>query len=261
MGLVRIVFRQAKDFERIYNITHSLGMPVTILPEEDRILTIGVDDPKVVGVRISIPESDLLEYEYDSDFISKPKAHRIIALDHKTLKPIMKKAKKSEPLTIELLENGMVKVEVGEKRKTRIKVAPLNVDFIEIPENAFDQEFGGTLKIYGKLLKDVLSVIRDVSGEIRIKVLEEALKFEGANDVADLDIEVPYDDPTIVEAEADIGTTGLYGVGFLLSVMKAIDNSDIITMEFGEEQPLKLDIPLGENGVFTVIIAPRVDLE
>lgn len=261
MSMAKITFKTAGTFKKIYDITNSLGMPVEILPMENRILTIGIDTTKVVGVRISIPESELLEYEVSEDYLNLPPEKRIIALDHRTLKPIMKKAKKSEPLTIEVLENDMVKVEIGDKRKTRVKVAPINVDYNEIPEEAFDQEFGGTVKVYGKLIKDVLSVVRDVSGEIRIKALKDGLQFEGGNDVADLDILIPYDDPMILEAEADIGTNGLYGVSYLLSVAKAIDNGDVVTMEFGEEQPLKLDMPIGEEGVFTVVIAPRVDVE
>jgi DNA polymerase III sliding clamp (beta) subunit (PCNA family) len=261
MSRAVIVFKTADQFKRIYDITKALAMPVTIIPEEERILTMGIDAPKVVGIRISIPEEDLAEYEVDDDYLELEWEKKAICLDHKALNPVMKKAKKSEPLRIEVLDDGRVRVEAGDKRKTRVTVAPINYDLMQIPEEPFNMEYGGTIQLYGKLLKDVLSVVREVGDDIHIKVEEDGLRFWSENETTDLDVLIPYDDPQLVSVEAEVGTTGIYGTAYLLMISKSIQNGDLLTMEFGTEQPLKLDIPIGDKAVFTVLLAPRVSNE
>lgn len=97
-----------------------------------------------------------------------------------------------------------------------------------------------------------------VSDHIRLSVdaAEEIFHITAEGDTDDVDLNLPRDDLIDLTAgEAD----SLYSLDYLQDMVKAMPNDAAITLDLGEEFPVKLHYDFGEGtGHTTYMLAPRI---
>lgn len=85
---------------------------------------------------------------------------------------------------------------------------------------------------------------------------EDTFHIQANGDVDDVDLSLTGDDVIDIDAgEAD----SLFALDYLKSMQKPIGKNDEISMELGEEFPMKFHTQYAEGGEVTYMLAPRID--
>jgi len=264
MELIRLRFPSFKLFDMILKSIEAIDDVIYLLPVEDDdmsgLLITQIDKPRVIMTNHYIDEKDLVAFDYDPDYIAKEPLDRVVPVLIKDLRRGLKVAKKDSVIELSYKEDGFVHLTVEGQYKSHSKIHPAGTSdwmFQKLP----DIEFPSTIRIYGKLLRDMLSLAKVSTNEFVFMVTEDGLKFvfEGMN--IEQEVTIPFDNDLILDVEAEPGAKGIYGVNYLMDIAKGIDAGDELLMEWGKDYPMRIMKKIGEHSKMEWLLAPRIDDE
>ncbi|NPA98180.1 MAG: hypothetical protein GXO43_02265 [Crenarchaeota archaeon] len=229
-----------------------------LIPEEHGIRITHIDKPRVVVINHFISDKDLKSYEVDKEFLNLDEEDRIVPLVIKDLKKALKTAKSASEVTIGLRDDDRAVVEVIEPYHSK-SLMNIGAGTDWVPIRIPPLEYPSTIKAYGAFLRDMIRVAKETTAEFKFVVTEEGVKFifEGLN--IEQEITVPYESQNLISVEAEVGSRGLYGVGYVSTIMKSISAGDVLLIEFGENMPLHVRKTVGTDSWLEWYIAHRVE--
>jgi len=227
---------------------------VSVLVDECKIrlneeeLSIRAGDPANVGmVDLTLEAAAFESYEADGG---------VIGVNLARLEDIAGMANSGDLIHLELDE---------ETRKLHIEIDGLSYTLALIDPESIRQEpdipeldLPAEIVVEGAQLDRGVTAADMVSDHIRLRVAEadEAFLVEAEGDTDDVDLELTREDLIALTAgPAD----SLFSLDYLKDMNKAIPGDAEVTVELGEEFPVKLHYGFGEGlGQVTFMLAPRI---
>ena len=227
---------------------------VSVLVDECKIrlnedaLSIRAVDPANVGMVDLTLEAAAFE-SYDAD-------GGVIGVNLARLEDIAGMAGSTDLIHLELDE---------ETRKLHIEIDGLSYTLALIDPESIRQEpdipeldLPAEIVVEGAQLDRGVTAADMVSDHIRLRVAEadEAFLIEAEGDTDDVDLELTREDLIALTAGP---SNSLFSLDYLKDMNKAIPGDAEVTVELGEEFPVKLHYGFGEGlGQVTFMLAPRI---
>lgn len=244
------MFKAIVRAERLQSTLNSVGVLVDeckIHLDEDGIEIRAVDPANVGMVDLSLSTSAFESYEADGG---------IIGVNLVRLQDIAGMADSGQLVELELDE---------ETRKLHISIDGLEYTLALIDPESIreepdlpDLDLSSTIVIEGRDIDRAVTAADMVSDHIELGVdeAEEVFYVKAQGDTDDVHLELDAEDLIdLVAGEA----SSLFSLDYLQDMNKAIPKDTEVTMELGEEFPVKLHFDIAEaEGSVTYMLAPRI---
>jgi len=117
--------------------------------------------------------------------------------------------------------------------------------------------------VYARLISDVLKdAIKDanvISDYVKFIAEEDSLMLSASGDRGDVEVKLSEDMGSLVELEVKEASASTYSLSYLSDMMRAASTTDIVSLQFSSDMPLKLEFELPAEGRITYYLAPRIE--
>jgi proliferating cell nuclear antigen len=174
---------------------------------------------------------------------------------------LLRRAGKDEVVELSLDEKtGRLHIRITGKYTRNFTMPTLESSEEEVPTPKI--AFQVRVKATTEGLRQAIEDAQLVSDHVRIEVDAERLVLNAAGDLMGATIELPKGSDTLLELEAKEPSKATFSLSYLSEIIKAASaTSDIATLEFSTDMPIKLDFQQIKDGKLTFYLAPRIETE
>jgi proliferating cell nuclear antigen len=193
--------------------------------------------------------------EYQSDQTTK------MCINITEILKLLKRTAKDEAIELTLDEKtNRLNVGIKGKYDRTFNMPTLEATEEEVPTPKI------TFNIKAKVTTDGLhQAIEDVllvSDHVKIEVDPEKLTMKAAGDLMGANIELKKGNDALLEIEAKEPSKATYSLSYLSEIIKtAAASSEIATIEFSNDMPIRIDFQQPKEGKLTFYLAPRIEVE
>ncbi|MEM2321145.1 MAG: proliferating cell nuclear antigen (pcna) [Candidatus Bathyarchaeia archaeon] len=251
--MFKIRISDAKSFKSVMDAISAVVDEATFIVGPDGIRLRAMDPSRVAMVDWEMQRTSFDEYEADEE--SK------VCINLSEFKKVLKRASKDDVIELSL-EKGSNQLGVKIRgRYTRSFTLPiLEISEEEVPEPRLTFNVKATLTA-----NDFYDTLKDaelVSDNVRIEADEKGLVMNAKGDVAGTRIEMEKGSDALLSIEVKEPSEATFSLSYLTDIVKAAsDTSDIVTLEFSTDMPLRLDFRQRYDGKLVYLLAPRVEVE
>lgn len=215
-------------------------------------LSIQAVDPASVGmVDVSLPKEDFASYEADEE---------LLGLNLVRFGAVVGMGNSGDTVALELNE---------ETRKLRIEIDGLRYTLSLIDPSSIHQEptvpdlDNAEFDVVGAEIQTAVKAAGLVSDHMGFRSSPE-LNKDGVvqafaeGDTDDVSVDMPFGD---VYDAADEPEASLFSLDYLDAMAKELPKDSDVTVELGDDYPVKVTAPLAEYGEMTYLLAPRIENE
>lgn len=245
---MKLVLAEPRYLKDSIAVISELVNDVSIKIDKNKLELVAMDPASVAMITFNLLSSAFVEYNVDKEYK--------ISINLESFKQILRRAKPSDTLTIELDED---------KNKLRIQlkgdsVRTFNISLLEseykeqkIPDLKFSSEIEINTNIFDEAIEDM-----DVVGEsVTLTAHADKLIVEAEGRMNHAKVEIPKDDETNITLKGDPATSR-YSLDYLKKIIKASKLADVVKLSFDNEYPLRLEYKVLDKLNLVTILAPRV---
>jgi len=101
-----------------------------------------------------------------------------------------------------------------------------------------------------------------VSDHVRIEADKEKLTLNATGDLMGANIELRKGSDALLDIQAEEPSKATFSLSYLTEILKAASStSDLATIEFATDMPIRLDFQQPKEGKLTYYLAPRIEVE
>jgi len=148
-----------------------------------------------------------------------------------------------------------IKVSVGKIERT---LSPINEDNVRVPQRVPDLELKSIAKISGVELSRAFRAAKYVGEIVHMSMSssELGITVPGPTDA----IDVSYSNDELEDLTCESKVNSQYSLTYMLDLVKKLDGVNMITLAFGENEPLKMNFGFHEDAIKVLfLLAPRQD--
>jgi proliferating cell nuclear antigen len=117
--------------------------------------------------------------------------------------------------------------------------------------------FNATIKVTTKFMKNAIEDASSISDNVQLKVTKERFVLHSKGDLGSVLIEVENGSEEILSLEVKEAAKATFNLKYLSDMIKAASNiSDIVTVAFSTNMPIKLNFGLPQQGKLQYYLAP-----
>lgn len=209
---------------------------------------VAMDPANVAMVVFKLLSSAFVEYQV--------KETTELGINLANLKQILRRAKPSDMLTLELNDN-QIKITLKGTSTRTFSLPVIDIDEKEqkIPELAFPVTIKTTSTILNEAIEDV-----DIVADSVLLVTDGKVFFvKGEGDLSQANIEIKSGDETKIAADSKDTIKAKYSIEYLKKMIAGSRLSDDVTIYFNKDYPLKIDYKVIDKVLLSFILAPRVE--
>ncbi|MCY0868473.1 MAG: proliferating cell nuclear antigen (pcna) [Desulfurococcus sp.] len=217
--------------------------------DENGLSLRAMDPSTVVFVEFQIPRDAFSEYEVEGS--------HVIGVNMEEVAKVLKRARKGDSLILEVLKDGRLSVVFEGHGLRRFNVPSVELTYEELPKISFDVGFKG--KILPKAFKDIVSEVKPISDSVEFRAQREESKLivASSSEIAEVEIEFSASEGALIEYEILEDSRAKYTIDYLADITSASQAAEVMSLEFGNDTPIKLTYELIGGGVLTFYVAPR----
>ncbi|MEM3041423.1 MAG: proliferating cell nuclear antigen (pcna) [Nitrososphaerota archaeon] len=208
--------------------------------------------------RVAMVDFEIQKTAFD-EYISSGDAK--ICLNLSELLKLLKRAGKDEAVELFLDDKtGQFMVTIRGKYVRTFSMPTLEVSEEEVPEPKIT--FNARVTVTTDGLRQALEDVALVSDHVRISTDSENMAMSAKGDIMGADIELKKGSDALLSVEAKEPSKATYSLSYLSEIVKAAAaTSDIVTLEFSKDMPLRLDFRQRYDGKLVYYLAPRIEVE
>tara|TARA_B100001123_G_C15234005_1_gene996340 strand:- start:65 stop:805 length:741 start_codon:yes stop_codon:yes gene_type:complete len=148
-----------------------------------------------------------------------------------------------------------INVSVGKIKRT---LSPINEDNVRVPKRVPDIDLKAIAKISGVELSRAFRAAKHVGEIVHMSMSssELGITVPGPTDAVD----VTYSSAELESLSCDNKVNSQYSLTYMLDLVKKLDGVNVITLAFGENEPLKMNFGFFEDAINVLfLLAPRQD--
>jgi proliferating cell nuclear antigen len=174
---------------------------------------------------------------------------------------LIRRAGKDEFVELSLDEKtGRLQVKITGKYTRNFTMPTLEAAEEEVPTPKIT--FNVRAKATTEGLRQAIEDAQLVSDHVRIEADPEKLIFNASGDLMGATIELQKGSDALLDLEAKEPSKATFSLSYLLEIIKAASStSEIATLEFSSDMPIKLDFQQTKEGKLMFYLAPRIETE
>ena len=221
--------------------------------DSDGIRLRAMDPSRVAMVDFTMQKTVFDEYGSDED--------TKICLNLSELLKLLKRAGKDEAVELLLDEKtGQFVITVRGKytRTFRMPTLEASEDEVPTPKIAFNAKVTLTADGFRQSLEDVALV----SDYVRVETDGEKVTMNAKGDIMGANVELKKGSDALLSIEVKEPSKSAFPLSYLSEIVKAAAaTSDIVTLEFSSDMPIRLDFKQRYDGTLVYFLAPRIEVE
>lgn len=177
---------------------------------------------------------------------------------------LLRRAERDEPVDLALDEKtARLQTRIRGKYTRTFNMPTLEAVEEEVPIERLQQlPFTVKAEVTTEGLRRALEDASLVSDHVRIEADSEKVTIRATGDLMGADIELKRGEDALLSLEAKEPTQATYGLSYLSEIVKAAAaTSEIATVEFASNIPIRLDFKQAQEGRLTYYLAPRIEAE
>lgn len=210
---------------------------------------VAMDPANVAMVIFKLLASCFTEYD-----VKKPID---IVINLASLKQILRRAKPSDMLSLELGEDSKLTVQLRGNTIRTFSIPLIESDEKEqrVPELSFPISITTAASVLNEAIEDVDIVAESVS----LVADDKKLSVIAEGDMSKAHIEIKADDVTKIDAKEMDKIKAKYSIEYLKKMMGGSKIADNVTIQFNKDYPLKIEYKVVDRAMLAFILAPRVE--
>jgi len=174
---------------------------------------------------------------------------------------LLKRAGKDEVVELSLDEKtSRLQLKITGKYARNFTMPTLEASEEEVPTPKLT--FNVKAKTTTQGLSQAIEDAQLVSDHVRIEADAEKIVFNAAGDLMGATITLQKGSDTLLDLEIKEPAKSTFSLSYLSEIIKtASATSDIATMEFSTDMPIKIDFQQTKEGKLTFYLAPRIETE
>ena len=212
-----------------------------------------MDPSRVAMIDFEWPKTVFDEYTCDAPTKMCINIGEILKLLRRTAKD------ESVELTLDEKTNRL-NVGIKGKYERTFNMPTLEAAEEEVPTPKIN--FNIRAKVTTEGLHQAIEDVLLVSDHVKIEVDPEKLTMKAAGDLMGATIELKKGSDALLELEAKEPSKATFSLSYLSEIIKtAAGASDIATLEFSSDMPIRIDFQQPKEGKLTFYLAPRIEVE
>lgn len=174
---------------------------------------------------------------------------------------LLRRTGKDEAVELSLDEKtGRLQIRITGRYTRNFTMPTLEASEEEVPMPKIT--FNVRAKATTEGLRQAIEDAQLVSDHVRIEADTEKLILNAAGDLMGATIELKKGSDALLDVEAKEPSKATFSLSYLSEIIKAASTtSDIATLEFSSDMPIKLDFQQPKEGKLTYYLAPRIETE
>jgi len=208
--------------------------------------------------RVAMVDFEWPKTVFDEYICSEPTK---LSINVRELLKLLKRAGRAETVELTLDEKtGRLRVTIRGKYVRTFNMPTLEATEEEVPTPKVT--FNARAKITAEGLRQALEDASLVSDHVRIEMDQEKLVMNAAGDLMGATIELKKGSDSVLDLEVKEPSKATFSLSYLSEIIgAAVAISDIATLEFSTDMPLRLDFQQLKDGKLTFYLAPRIEVE
>jgi proliferating cell nuclear antigen len=251
--MFRLKVTDAKLFRDMINAISILVDEATFKLDPEGLKLRAMDPSRVAMVDFEWPKTVFEEY-----ISTEPTK---ICINVSELLKLLKRVSKDDVLELSLDEKtGRLQVKITGKYTRSFTMPTLEISEEEVPTPKIT--FNLRVKATTAGLSQAIEDAQLVSDHVRIEADNEKLVFNASGDLMGATITLQKGSDALLDLEAKEPSKATFSLSYLSEIIKAASaTSDIATLEFSTDMPIKLDFQQAKDGRLTFYLAPRIEAE
>ncbi len=174
---------------------------------------------------------------------------------------LVKRAGRDETVELSLdPQTGKLHVAIAGKYMRKFTMPTLEASEEEVPTPKLT--FNVKVKATTSGLTQAIEDAQLVSDHVRIEADAEKIVFNATGDLMGATITIQKGSDTLLDLETKEPSKATFSLSYLTEIIKAASaTSDIATIEFSSDMPIKLDFQQAKEGKLGFFLAPRIETE
>ena len=174
---------------------------------------------------------------------------------------LLKRTGKDESVELALDEKtGRLKITIKGKYTRTFNMPTLEAMEEEVPTPKVS--FNIKAKATTEGLREAIEDASLVSDHVRIEADKEKIVMNARGDLMGATIELKKGSDALLDLEAKEPSKATFSLSYLSEIVKAaVTTSDVASLEFSTDMPIKLDFKQPKEGKLTFYLAPRIEVE
>ncbi len=184
-----------------------------------------------------------------------------ICINISELLKLLKRAGKDEAVELSLDEKtGRLQVKITGKYVRNFTMPTLEVSEEEVPTPKIT--FNVKAKTTTQGLSQAIEDAQLVSDHVRMEADSDKLVLNASGDLMGATIMLQKGNDALLELEAKEVSKATFSLSYLTEIIKAASaTSDIATLEFSTDMPIRIDFQQAKEGKLTFFLAPRIETD
>lgn len=243
---MRLTLAEPKFFKDSISIISELVTEGHFKVTSDAVELVAMDPGTVAMVIFKLFSSSFVEYDI--------KDTTTIAINLGNLKQVLRRAKPSDQLTLELDENKLKITLKGSS--TRTFHLPL-IDIEEKEQKIPDLSFKATVTCSSNVINEAIEDVDIIGESVSFEAENQTLKVSSIGDLSKANVAIPSDDNTKIVAEE--AQKAKYSIEYLKRIILGSKVADKCVMKFSTNYPMRMEYTVLNRLQLAFILAPRMD--
>jgi proliferating cell nuclear antigen len=251
--MFKLKVSEAKLLKDMINAISILVDEATFKIEPEGIKLRAMDPSRVAMIDFEWPKAIFEEYECAT--ASK------ICINISELLKLLRRTGKSETVELSLDEKtGRLQILITGKYSRSFNMPTLEATEEEVPTPKID--FNIKAKTTTQGLSQAIDDAQLVSDHVRIEADTEKLLLIASGDLMGAKITLQKGSETLLDLEAKEASKATFSLSYLSEIIKAASaTSDIATLEFSTDMPIRIDFQQTKEGKLMFFLAPRIETD
>ena len=174
---------------------------------------------------------------------------------------LLRRTSKDETIELTLDEKtNRLNITIKGKYERTFNMPTLEAAEEEVPTPKIT--FNVRAKITTDGLHQAIEDVQLVSDHVKIEIDPEKVTMRAAGDLMGATIELKKGSDTLLDIETKEPSKATYSLSYLTEIIKtAAASSEIATLEFSNDMPIRIDFQQPKEGKLTFYLAPRIEVE
>lgn len=209
------------------------------------------DRATVAVVDFELKKDAFDEYECDEE--------KEIGLNLEDFLEILKRVKGKDTLTLELSEDeSRLKMTIEDGSEREFEMPLLSLSSSEVPETK-QLEFSAELQLKSSVLKEGVSDTEIVADSVILSARDDGFTMKSEGDSSRVEVNTGEDCEDLLEIKTEEEVDSRYPIEYLNKMLGASKISDVASLKFGSDYPMKLEFKEPEKLDISFVLAPRVE--
>ena len=225
--------------EAIFNIT-----PKSILLRQ-------MDPSHVAMIDFEWPSIVFDEYECEKEFK--------LSVNITEMLKLLRRVSSDESIELSIdKDSGRLSINLKGKHLRTFKMPTLEPIGEEIPTPKVT--FKAKIRMTTSSLKDAIDDASIVSDHVRFEATTENLLMKGDGIMGSVSVDIGRESDSVLSFDISEASKAMFSLNYLSDIVKAASAvSEIVTIEFSTDMPVRLDFEMQQEGKLQYYLAPRIE--